>query len=73
MDNDPQRLRPGNRISEINAKSVSVEEEEKRMKDDRPDYFATVTSEEDAIVRGIKGNFRRQMILKSLMAEGAGP
>lgn len=73
MDNDPQRLRPGNRISEINAKSVSVEEEEKRMKDDRPDYFATVTSEEDAIVRGIKGNFRRQMILKSPMAEGAGP
>lgn len=38
--------------------------------DERPDYFATAPSVEDAAVRGIKGNFRRQMASKSLLSEG---
>ena len=39
------------------------------MNDERPDYFAAAPSEEVSVLRGIKGNFRRQMIQSSLMAE----
>jgi hypothetical protein len=39
------------------------------VNDERPDYFAAAPSEEISVLRGIKGNFRRQMILTSLMAE----
>ncbi len=38
--------------------------------DDRPDYFAPAPSAEDAVLRRIKGNFRRQMISKSILNEG---
>jgi len=38
--------------------------------DDRPDYFAPAPSTEDAVLRRIKGNFRRQMISKSIFNEG---
>jgi hypothetical protein len=38
--------------------------------DERPDYFAAAPSIEDTVLRGIKGNFRRQMIIKSLLSEG---
>ena len=38
--------------------------------DERPDYFAVAPSIEDTVLRGIKGNFRRQMIIKSLLSEG---
>ncbi len=36
--------------------------------DERPDYFAAAPSVEDTVLRGIKGNFRRQMIIKSLLS-----
>ena len=36
------------------------------MKHERPDYFAEAPSVEDAVLRRIKGNFRRKMVLKSL-------
>jgi len=32
--------------------------------DERPDYFAAAPSIEDTVLRRIKGNFRRQMIIK---------
>ena len=38
--------------------------------DERPDYFAPAPSAEDAVLRRIKGNFRRQMISKSILSEG---
>ena len=38
--------------------------------DERPDYFAAAPSIEDTVLRGIKGTFRRQMIIKSLLSEG---
>jgi len=38
--------------------------------DERPDYFAAAPSIEGTVLRGIKGNFRRQMIIKSLLSEG---
>jgi CheY-like chemotaxis protein len=38
--------------------------------DDRPDYFAPAPFTEDAVLRRIKGNFRRQMISKSILNEG---
>jgi hypothetical protein len=40
------------------------------VNDERPDYFAAAPSMEDAVLRGIKGNFRRQMVIKSLLSEG---
>jgi hypothetical protein len=33
------------------------------MKDERPGYFAEAPSVEDAVLRRIKGNFRRRMVL----------
>ena len=36
------------------------------MKHERPDYFVEAPSVEDAVLRRIKGNFRRKMVLKSL-------
>lgn len=36
----------------------------------RPDYFAPANSAEDAMLRRIKGNFRRQMISKNILNEG---
>jgi hypothetical protein len=41
-----------------------------KLKDERPDYFAIAPSVEDAVLRGIKGNFRRQMVSKSLLTGG---
>jgi tetratricopeptide (TPR) repeat protein/DNA-binding response OmpR family regulator len=38
--------------------------------DVRPDYFAPANSAEDAVLRRIKGNFRRHMISKSILNEG---
>lgn len=38
--------------------------------DGRPDYFAPANSAEDAVLRRIKGNFRRQMISKSILSDG---
>lgn len=38
--------------------------------DERPDYFAQTPSAEDAVLRRVKGNFRRQMISKSIVSEG---
>jgi hypothetical protein len=40
------------------------------MKHERPDYFVEAPSVEDAILRGVKGNFRRGMVGKSLLTEG---
>ena len=40
------------------------------MKNERPDYFVEATSVEDDVLRGIKGNFRRGMVGKSLLTEG---
>jgi tetratricopeptide (TPR) repeat protein len=40
------------------------------MKDERPDYWAEPPSAEEAVLRGIKGNFRREMVAKSLSTEG---
>jgi hypothetical protein len=40
------------------------------MKNERPDYFVEASSEEDAVLRRIKGNFRREMVFKSLLTEG---
>jgi hypothetical protein len=37
--------------------------------DERPDYFSAAPSVEDAVLRGIKGNCRRQMVIKSLLTE----
>lgn len=39
------------------------------MNDERPDYFAPAPSVGDAVLHRIKGNFRRQMISKSLLTE----
>jgi len=36
------------------------------MKHERPDYFVEAPSVEDAVLRRIKGNFRRKMVLKGL-------
>jgi hypothetical protein len=38
--------------------------------DERPDYFVAPASAEDAVRRRIKGNFRRQMIARSIRNEG---
>lgn len=43
---------------------------EQRQPDDRPDYFAPAPSAEDVVLRRIKGNYRRQMISKSIRDEG---
>ena len=43
---------------------------EPRQPDERPDYFAPAPSAKDAVLRQIKGNFRRQMISKSIVNEG---
>jgi hypothetical protein len=40
------------------------------MKNERPDYFIDAPSVEDAVLRGIKGNFRCAMVGKSLLTEG---
>lgn len=37
------------------------------MNEERPDYFAAAPSVEDAVLRRIKGNFRRRMAFESLM------
>src|SRR5260370_22732339 len=37
--------------------------------DERPDYFSAAPSVEDAVLRGIKGNCRRQMVIKNLLTE----
>jgi len=39
------------------------------MKDQRPDYWADPPSAEEAVLRGIKGNFRREMVAKNLSTE----
>lgn len=43
---------------------------EQRQPDDRPDYFAPAPSAEDVVLRRIKGNYRCQMISKSIRDEG---
>jgi hypothetical protein len=43
---------------------------EPRQPDERPDYFAPAPSAKDAVLRQIKGNFRRQMISKRSVNEG---
>ncbi len=40
------------------------------MKNERPDYFVEAPSVEAAVLHGIKGNFRRGMVGKSLLTEG---
>jgi len=42
------------------------------MKNERPDYFVEASSVEAAVLRGIKGNFRRGMVAKSLLTETEG-
>jgi len=39
------------------------------MKNERPDYFVEAPSVEAAVLHGIKGNFRRGMVGKSLLTE----
>lgn len=40
------------------------------MKNERPDYFVEAPSEEDAVLRRIKGNSRQEMVFKGLLTEG---
>ena len=40
------------------------------MKDERPDYFIEAPSGEGALLRRIKGNFRRAMVGRSLLTDG---
>ena len=51
-------------------KMFSMRTGEAVMNDERPDYFASPPSPEDAVLRRIKGNFRRQFVSKSLLSEG---
>ena len=48
---------------------VAEEQGETIMDDERPDYFAPALSPEDAVLRRIKGNVRRQFVSKSLLTE----
>jgi hypothetical protein len=41
-----------------------------RSEDERPDYFNAAPTAEDAVLRRIKGNFRREMIARSMRHEG---
>ena len=41
-----------------------------RSKDEPPDYWAQARSVEEAVLHGIKGNFRRTMVAKNLSTEG---
>jgi hypothetical protein len=58
-----QKARMPNTLGRIDVAGIGSNE---TMNDERPDYFAAAPSIEDAVLRRIKGNFRRKLVLKGL-------